>query len=194
MNKLLKGLKLREPTGGIVEPFEFDAHTIERLARWFDSNSVARLRGFVEIAKQLERDNAEEPTVGDAREVMMRIKELAAALSTALSQAPSTVQAELDLFSQKSFGDWRKAEMMAGDLETLAAAMEQQTASLPLQGRRASHSFLVSGIAEVAEPAGITVSESEHAQFTMICKCVFEAAGIFQDPRGSIRAYMAARA
>lgn len=194
MNNLLKGLKLSEPTGSLVEPFEFKPATISSLNTWFDLEAISRLKNFVELVINLEKDEKEAANVGDSRAVLLRIEQLASALSTVLHQAPATVEGELALVGYKAFGDLQKINRLASELSTLASAVEDSAKALPVQGRRRSHSFLVSGIAEEAKRAGVIVSDSEHSQFAGICQCVFNAAGIPFDPRGSIRAFLKTQA
>ena len=194
MNKLLKGLKLSKPIGSIVQPFEFELATISNLEKWFDLDAVSRLKNFVELAKSLEKDNKNAASVGDSRTELLRIEELATALSIMLSQAPATVEGELALVGHKAFGDLQKINRLSSDLAMLATEVQDRLETFPVQGRRQSHSFLVSGIAEEAKRVGVDISDSEHSQFTAICKCIFEAAGIPFDPRGSIRAFIKTQA
>lgn len=194
MNNLLKGLNLSEPTGSLVQSFEFELATISRLNQWFSQDAVSRLNDFVELVIRLEKDQIDAPNVSDSRAVLIRIEQLASALSIALRQAPATVEGELALVGHKAFGDLQKINGLSSDLAVLATAVRDRIEAFPAQGRRQSHSFLVSGIAEEAKRAGITISDSEHSQFTAICKCIFEASGIPFDPRGSIRAFMRSQA
>lgn len=190
MSNLLKGLKLEEPELLRVDPFEFDLSTVETLLKWFKKDAIAELEKFVAVAKQMEKISAQEPALSDVRDVMVKISELAAALSTALEKAPSVVQAELDLIGHKSFENWAKSKLIALDLEILAEEMQKRISLIPSQGRRKSHTFLVSGIAAAAESVGVKLSDSEHSKFHKVCSCIFTAAGIHQDPRGSIREFI----
>lgn len=194
MNKLLKGLHLRLPTGGLVKPFSFTDDAKSELGKWFDASAVARLEDFVEVALDLETDSQEQPTIGESRKVMLRISELADALSTALNGAPEMVRAELTVIGLKSFGDWQKAERLSSEILVLALASRERAEKLPAQTRPSSYRYLVSGIAAEAETAGIALSDSEHSKFAAICRCVFESVGIYQDPRGSIRSFLSSRA
>ena len=194
MNKLLKGLKLSEPIGSMVQPFEFELATISSLEKWFDVDAVSRLKNFVELAKSLEKDNNDAASVGDSRAVLRRIEELATALSIVLRQAPAAVEGELALVGYRAFGNLQKVNDLASDLAILATAVQDRYEVFPLQGTRPSNSFLVSGIAEEAKRVGIVISDSEHSQFTAICKCIFDAVGIPFDPRGSIRAFIKTQA
>lgn len=194
MNNLLKGLKLSEPTGSLVEPFEFKPATTSSLNTWFNLEAVSRLKNFVELVISLEKDDKDADSVGSSRAVLTRIEELATALSIILRHAPASVECELAYVGHKSFQDVQKINRLASDLATLAAAVQDRCEALPSQSRRSSHSFLVSGIADEAKRAGIVVSDSEHSRFYQICSLIFKAAGIEQDPRGSIRAFISAGA
>lgn len=194
MNKLLKGLPLRTQTGGLVKAFFFTDEAKKKLGAWFDIDAIRRLEDFVEVALDMEVDSKQQPTIGVAREVLTRLSELADALSIVLSQAPEVVRAELTLIGHKSFGDWKKTEKLGIELQTLALASLDQAEKLPTQTRRPSHQYMVRGIAQESQAAGIALSSSEHSKFTVICRCIFEAAGIYQDPRGSIRGFLSSEA
>lgn len=188
---MAKGLELRDNPGGWAQPFAFTEATRHTLRVWLDNDAIETLQGFTKAARQIERHVREEPTHGETLAVLERIQSLAAALSVALTQAPSGGHAELDLIGQQALGDWTKTEQLALDLEKFSDALQTRIEQLPKQGRGGiSHALLVSGIAAAAEAAEIKVSDSEHGKFVALCKCVFEAAGIPQDPRGSIRAYL----
>ena len=190
MKKLLKGLELREQIGGFVQPFEFNEETRKELARWLDICAINRLQDLTEFARQVERDHREEPTLGDNRAVLNRIQSLTAALAQAINQAPCITEAELTLIGHRDFGDMFKFEKIATDLERAALCIESELENMPKQSKRGSPVFMVSCIAEIALNQGLTLSDSEHGKFFSLCRCVFEAAGIHQDPRGAIRAFM----
>ncbi len=191
MSKLLKGLELRGNPGGWAQPFTFTEATRNTLRVWLDNEAIENLQGLTKAARQIERHARNEPTPGDSLAVLERIQSLTAALSTALTQAPLSARAELQLIGNQALGDPDKTEQLALDLAKFSCVLQTHIAQLPKQGRGGvSHALLVSGIAAAADKAGIRVSKSEHSKFAALCRCVFEAAGIYQDPRGSIRAYM----
>lgn len=188
MTNLLKGLKLREPSGSIVQAFEFDSATILNLQRWFDRDAIARLQNFVEQELGLINDKKDASSVSDNAAVLLRIEELATALSIVLSQ-PEGVEGDLALVGHKAFGNLQKTDILASELKTLASAIKDRLATYPIQGRRQSQTSLVSGIASEAKLVGMVISDSETSQFASVCQCIFAAARIPFDPRGSIRAY-----
>lgn len=194
MNKLLKGLELREQIGGLVQQFAFNKETRIDLRRWLDDAAIDRLQDLTESARQVERDNRDEPTLGDNRAVLDRIQSLADALAQAIEQAPVIADCNLTRIGHRDFGDPLKFKKMAIDLEQAARCIESELEKMPKQSTRGSPVFMVSCIAEVALNHGLKLSDSEHGQFFLLCRCVFEAAGIHQDPRGAIRAFMAHRA
>ncbi len=191
MNKFLKGLELCEQDGGWVEPFAFTAAARAELRQWLDDAAIDRLQGLIKAARQIETANLDEPTLRENRAVLERIHALADALATAINQAPSIAEAELDLIGHQEFGDPFRLRKMAIDLQTVADAAQCRAEQMPQQSRRQSHVFMVSCIAEVATSQGIKVSEATNAKFPKLCQCVFESVKIFADVRGSIRAYLA---
>lgn len=187
----LKGLALQEQAGMIVQPFEFTTADREALQEWLLPEAIDTLQSFVEKARAVEMENRDEPTLGDSRAVLARIEVLAAALSIAIRQAPTHASAELDLIGHHLFKNPRKLEATALELLAVSGAIRERLDELPSQSPRRAHPFLVSGIARAAEASGVNVSDSEHGRFCALCACVFKAVGIHQDPRGSIRAYLA---
>ena len=194
IDKLLKGIPLSQPTGSWVEPFEFEPAASSALQTWLSPEQIEALRARVELAKAAWADDASERAMGEEKRELERASEMAQAVATILQQAPPRASGELDLIFQKHLGGWEKKALMSAQLQVLAASIGNCSMTSATQDRRKSPVFLVSQIAEVLHTAGIKTSKTENSRFFKICRLVFESIGIYQDPRGSIRSYIAQRA
>ncbi|MBL0420507.1 hypothetical protein JI739_09155 [Ramlibacter sp. AW1] len=192
VDDLLAGLELAEQTGALVSGFEFTAKDRQALGAWLDDQAIDVLQAHVEVALSVEDSDAAEPTIGESRAILQRIEVLARALAKAMEQAPSIAAGHLE--GARYAAGLPLGEQMARDLQQFAAAVGDRIDSMPKQSQRtAGHTFLVSGIASIAERAGINVTASESAPFHDLCECVFRALRIKEDSRGSIRAYLRSR-
>lgn len=194
-SRLLRGLPLKLPTGGIVTPLHFDYETQASLRKWLDFSHIGRLQNCAEISRNLIQSDEDTPTLGDQREVLETAVELATALATILEQAPSTAEAELNLVFHKFVGGLEQQNLMVIKLKMLALGIDASLQKLPKQDRRKSPVHFVSMIANVLHDAGIKPSASESSRFFKICQALFSQVIPNQDgndssPTGAIRAFM----
>lgn len=189
-SKLLDGLPLSVPTGGLVTPLIFSSDTIKTLGQWLNPNQIERLRNCAEISKNIISNDRENPTLGDQRKVLEKAGELAEALATILQQAPMHAEAELNLIFHKYVGGLEQHEQMAVNLKMLAFGINASLQDLPKQDRRKSPVHFVSMIADVLHDADIKPSASENSRFYKICQAAFDAIGVYQSPAAPIRVFI----
>lgn len=190
MSKLLKNLPLSLPTGALIEPFCFGETTKNALSKWLNDTQIEALERCAEVEKHNLVEEKETPSLGEEREVLERVSELAFALAKILEQAPNLAAAELDLMFHRHMGGFQQKEITATKLSSLAFHLGQRLDQIPKQSRRKSPAFFVRQIAGVLEDAGIEISVGENSRFFKITTIVFKSVGIYQSPAAAIRVIM----
>lgn len=182
------------PTGAWVKPIRFGLETKNVLRRWLDLSQVNALEQIAEIEAHLNHLGKAEPTLGEHKLVLKQASAMAIELATILGNASSIAEGEFLRVFHEHVGGHQELQNMVNNLTLLSHGISASLERLPTQGRRNSHTRFVRLIADVLVTVGISPSVAKNSRFYIICKSVFDSAGIPQDPAAAIRNYIAEKA
>jgi len=183
--------------GGFVEPLP--AHPLRRGDRLaavralrdagLSALQVRRLLRDLTIWHNVRMDDDAEPSLGEDREVLRAVVDLARCLATVLDGASARAEATLLTAALKGFRDQRFHNQLMLQLQTFASAVQAQIDSLPVQARRQSRLDIVGALVAVAGTSLPQPTTDTGSRFYVACQAAFTLSGLTTSPDRAIRAF-----